>query len=508
MLQQLSAQDASFLYMESPTTPMHVGSVAILDPSKSPYGPLTLELVTRFYAERLHLMPMARRRLVNVPFGLDHPYWIEDGEFDIEFHIREVGLPEPHDWRQFYTVCARILARPLDVTRPLWETYIIHGLDRLDGVPVGSVGLLTKAHHCAIDGASGIEMTMAMADLTPEMAPVAPPKRAWEPDPVPTDTELMMRTYGNNLLRPIAFAELIAQTLPVQQRFAATAPARTPAPIQPIPKTRFNGPVTPHRVIGGRRFPLDEVRAMKNAVKGATVNDVVLALCGGALRAYLEAKSELPSTTMVAMAPVNLRKESKEQKVGNQVGAIFIAIGTDIADPLKRLQAVHERTAEAKEISNAIRADLMTRFADFVPAATANLAARQTAEAARSNQVAPVFNCSITNVPGPQVPLFSMGCETVTTVGFGPVTDNMGLIMPVSSYYGELVIGFTSCREMMPDPDFFMACIQDSFDAMRNATLGADADATVAAISRNYEHLAEQARAEVRNARAKAQGSA
>ena len=179
MLQQLSAHDASFLYQESPTTPMHLGSIAILDPSCSPHGILSLESVMRFYDQRLHLMPSARRRLVRVPFDLDHPYWIEDPDFDLEYHIREVGLPEPHDWRQFDTLGARLLSRPLDLRRPPWEVYIIHGLDRLDGIPAGCVGLLTKTHHCAIDGASGNEMAMAMADLTPEIAPVAAPGNPW-----------------------------------------------------------------------------------------------------------------------------------------------------------------------------------------------------------------------------------------------------------------------------------------------------------------------------------------
>ena len=183
MLQQLSAQDASFIYQDTPATPMHVASVAILDSSTSPYGPLTLEAVMGFYEERLHLMPAARRRLVNVPFGLDHPYWIEDSGFDLEYHIREVGLPAPQDWQALYTLAARILSRPLDMSRPPWEVYLIHGLDRLEGVPEGCVGLLFKTHHCAIDGASGLEMALALADVAPEMAPVPPPSEPWRRRP-------------------------------------------------------------------------------------------------------------------------------------------------------------------------------------------------------------------------------------------------------------------------------------------------------------------------------------
>ena len=508
MLRQLSSQDASFLYQDSPSTPMHVGSVAILDPTKSPYGALTLERMLQFYRERLHLMPTVRRRLVPVPFGLDHPYWIEDENFDLEYHIREVGLPEPHDWAQFYTLAARILSRPLDMSRPPWEAYLIHGLDRLENVPSGCVGLLTKMHHCAIDGQSGMEMAMAMADLTPEVAPVNPPKEAWQPDVAPSNLELMMRTYSNNLLRPIQFAELATQSARVQQSLTETLRRQVPTQPRPIPKTRFNAPVTSHRVIGFNRVVLDEVRAIKNAVADATVNDVVLAICGGALRTYLKAKLELPADPLVAMAPISTRKNKADYSMGNQVSAMFVAIGTDIADPGARLKSIRDLTRSAKEMTNSIGASLMTRYGEFIPAATQNLAARLTAEYARGNQVAPPFNCSITNVPGPQVPLYTMGCETVTTVGYGPIVHNMGLIIPVSSYYGELSISFTSCREMIPDPDFFMRCIQDGYDEMKEAMLGREADAKVAAVAKNYEQLAEKALDEVRAARMRAEGSA
>ncbi|MCZ6658155.1 MAG: wax ester/triacylglycerol synthase family O-acyltransferase [Gammaproteobacteria bacterium] len=505
MLQQLSALDASFLYQDTPHTPMHVGAIALLDPSTSPYGPLTLEAVTAYFDERLHLMPTARRRLVNVPFGMDHPYWVEDENFDLEYHIREVGLPEPHDWRQFYTLGARILSRPLDLTRPLWETYIIHGLDNLEGIPKGCVGLMTKTHHCAIDGASGMEMAMALADLTPEMTPVNAPKEPWRPDPMPTDTELLLRTWGNNLQRPTQMAELLAQTLPATQALSRTSRAELPSAQTPVPVTRFNRPVTAHRVIGFERFRLDEVRAMKNEVEGATVNDVALSICGGALRLFLEEKLELPEDPLLAMAPISVRKSNADYSMGNQVSAMFVGIGTNLQDPVERLVKVHANTSTAKQMTNAIGADLLTRYGDFVPAAVSNMAQRLTSEFSRANQSAPAFNCSITNVPGPQVPLYTMGCRTITTIGYGPIVHNMGLIIPISSYFGEFTISFTSCREMIPDPDLFMRCIRDSFAETKDALLGSDAEAKVASIAKNYEHLAEAALAEIRAVREKAE---
>ena len=505
MLQQLSALDASFLYQDTPNTPMHVGAIALLDPSTSPYGPLTLEAVTAFFEERLHLMPTARRRLVNVPFGVDHPYWVEDGNFDLEYHIREVGLPAPHDWRQFYTLGARILSRPLDLTRPPWEIYMIHGLDNLEGIPKGCVGMMTKTHHCAIDGASGMEMAIALADLAPEMAPVNAPKESWRPDPTPTDTELLLRAWGNNLQRPIQMAELLARNLPSTQQPLSSA-TRSELPTQtPVPMTRFNRPVTAHRVVGFERFGLDEVRAMKNEVEGATVNDAALSICGGALRKFLEEKLELPEDPLMAMAPISVRKSNADYSMGNQVSAMFVGIGTNIADPVERLVKVHENTSQAKQMTNAVGAELMTRYGDFIPAAVANMAQRLTSEFARANASAPAFNCSITNVPGPQVPLYTMGCKTITTIGYGPVTHNMGLIMPISSYCGEFTIGFTSCREMIPDPDLFMRCIRDSFLETKQALLGDEAEAKVASIAKNYEHLAEAALADARAIRERAE---
>ena len=503
MLRQLSAQDASFIYQETLATPMHVGTIAILDPSTSPTGPLTLEAMMGFYEERLHLMPTARRRVVNVPFGLDHPYWVEDARFDLEYHVREVGLPAPQDWQALYTLAARILSRSLDMSRPPWEAYLIHGLDRLDGVPAGCVGLLFKTHHCAIDGASGLEMVLALADLSPEMAPVPPPTEPWRPDPAPDQGELLFRTWGNALLRPLQFAEFIVRAAPAAPALSESMRRELP-PATPVPKTRFNAPVSARRVVGFERFPLDEVRAVKNEVAGATVNDVALTLCGGALRRYLREKIELPADSLLAMAPISVRKPSAEYGQGNAVSAMFVTIGTHIEDPAERLKHVRDATSAAKQMANAVGADTMLRYNEFMPAAVSNLAQRLTTEFARANQAAPAFNCSITNVPGPQVPLYTMGCRTVTTIGYGPVTHNMGLIMPISSYCGEFTISFTSCRDMIPDPDFFMACIRRSFDETRTAALGADAaaaSAKVAAIAKDYSHMAEAALADVRAAR-------
>jgi diacylglycerol O-acyltransferase len=502
-MQQLSAQDASFLYQETPGTPMHVGSVAILDPAGSPFGRPGLTSMLEFYERRLHLMPMARRRLVRLPMDADYPYWIEDANFDLEYHVREVALPEPANWRQLFILCARILSYPLDMSRPPWEAYLIHGLKHLDGVPPDAVALLTKIHHCAVDGRSGVDMSIAMSDLTPEGEQIAPPAEPWRGEPEPGPPELMARSMAGLMQRPMQAAELAAAMLGSRDRVTRLFQARPQAAATQPPPTRFNRAVSSHRSIGFERFALDEVRAMKNALQGATVNDVALTVCGGALRRYLEAKFELPDTPLVAMAPISIRKKG-DTTMGNQVSAMFVPIGTHIADARQRLEAVRNATHSAKLMTEAVGADLMTRYGEFVPSALANLGHRVTAEYARTTAAVPGFNCSITNVPGPQVPLYMMGCRLVTTLGYGPIVHNMGLIVPISSYCGEFTISFTSCREMVPDPEFFLACIRDAYADLRTATLGDAADTKVAAVQRNYTAMAQAALEELRSTRQRA----
>jgi diacylglycerol O-acyltransferase / wax synthase len=470
MLTQLSPQDASFIYLETPDQPMHVGSIAIYNPETSPDGEFTEERLISLIEERLHLWPTSRKRIVNVPFNLDHPYWIEDENFDIEYHVRQSALPRPGDWKTLNKVCARIFSRPLDLSRPLWEFYLIEGLDNLDGMPANCYAILSKTHHAAIDGASGIHLLELLHDLSPEATKIEPPKQPWRPDPVPSDMELMTRTWGNNMLQPFKMAEVLSQSIPALQRGMQEMASLKPDQYGPVPKTRFNSHISAHRVIGSASFDFELVRTMKKSVPGATVNDVVLSLCGGAIRRYLDSKRELPDDSLVCMAPVNVRSEEDKGNFGNQVSAMFVPIGTDISDPLERLHKVFTSTHKTKAMTKAVGARTLTDYNQFIPAFTAAQAGRLSTQFANVPQ--PAFNCSITNVPGPQIPLYSLGAKMETMIGLGPITDGMGLIMPISSYCGQLVIGFTSCREMIPDADFFTTCITDSFDELRLATKG------------------------------------
>lgn len=478
-MEQLTGMDASFLYFETPNQPMHIGGLCVYDPSTAPGGFVRFKDILGTIESRLHLARTFRQRVVRVPLDLDHPYWVNDADFDLEFHVRHIALPRPGDWRQLCIQTARLHSRPLDTTKPLWEFYVIEGLDNVRGLPPGSFAIVSKIHHAAIDGVSGAEITGAIHDLEPA-AKVPPPAGPWLADRDPSMTELMLRTWGNNLRQPFRFARVLADTVPAVARVTRGLREERFSAVAPVPRTRFNGTISPHRVVDGRSFPLSVIKEIKSAVPGATVNDAVLAIVGGGMRRYLESKGELPEQSTVAMAPISVREKTQSGAMGNRVAAMSVLLHSEIADPLARLEAVHADTVRSKALTEAVGARLMTDYSQFIPSSLAGLAARLYTRAGLANRMRPVFNCVVTNIPGPQQPLYSGGARLVTQYGLGPIVDGMALIHPVFSYCGEITISFTSCREIMPDPGFYAECIEQAYHALREA-VGASEPAADAA---------------------------
>lgn len=470
-MQQLSAQDASFLYMDLPNSPMHIGGLAVYDPSTAPGGFVRFKDILATLQSRLHLARSFRERIVRVPFDMDHPYWVKDADFDLEFHVRHIALPRPGDWRQLCIQAARLHSRPLDLSKPLWEMTVIEGLDNVQGLPPGSFAIVSKVHHAAVDGVSGAEITNVMHDLAPDGS-VPPEQQPWQPDSDPSVPELMLRTYFNNLRQPWRAAQVFMHSARPMMRLTqglATNELRT---LGPVPRTRFNGVVSPHRVVEGMSLKLDTVRAIKKAVEGATVNDAVLAIVGGGLRRYLHAKNELPSVPMVAMAPISVRSEQQGQDMGNRVSAMLVSLGTHIHDGAERLAAIRDGTRDSKKLTAAIGAETLTEYSQLMPAAFAGLAARLYSQMHLANTTNPMFNVVVTNVPGPQQPLYMGGARLVTQYGMGPVFDSMGMIIPVFSYCGEITVSFSACRDMVPDPDFLSECFRASYEELEASVLG------------------------------------
>lgn len=471
-MEQLSGQDASYVYFETSNTPMHIGSVGIYDPSTAPGGFVRFKDVLRHFASRLDRARSFRQKLVRVPFDLDHPYWIDDADFDLEYHVRHIALPAPGDWRQLCIQVARLHARPLDLSRPLWEFTIVEGLDRIEGLPKGCFALVAKVHHSAIDGMSGVELSQAVHDIEPLPVTDAPPSQ-FTGAANPPIGELMFRTWINSIRQPVRFARTVINSAPGLARLGREI-AGGDVSIQNAklaPDTLLNGKVGPHRVFDGVPYPLADVRGIKSVVPGATVNDVILAIIGGGLRHYLQSRDGLPAESLSAMAPISVRAEGEKEALGNLVSAMVVNLGTHIADPLARLAYIHKESANSKAMTNAVGARTLTDYSQLVPSGLAGLGARLYTRLGIANMHAPVYNCVATNVPGPRVPLYFAGAKLVKMFGTGPVFDGMGLINTIYSYCDEIAISFTSDRGMMPDPQNYAAALKTSFEDLKKAAI-------------------------------------
>jgi len=469
-MQQLTGIDTLFLTQETERTPLHISPLLIYDPSTAPGGKVRFKDILRLFGSRLHLAPIFRRRLVEVPMGLDYPYWVEADDFDLEFHVRHIALPQPGDWRQLCIQVARLHARILDRSRPLWEAYVIEGLDNIEGLPKGCFALFLKMHHAAIDGVSGAEIIGAIHDTEPRAVPHESPAAApWQPEAPPSQTQLVMRAWLNNLRQPVRLAQTVGSLLPAAKRIRDGLRENRFRTIRERVNTRFNGRIGPHRVVNARFFPLAQIKAIKDLVPGATVNDVVVTIVAGALRNYLLAKGELPAVSLVAGAPINVRTEADQGSGGNLVSMMTLSIYTDIADPIERLHQVHDECLSSKEYSSAVGARTLTDLTQTIPARVAALGFRAASQTMLMTGATSPINTIISNVPGPQVPLYMAGARLLCSAGCGPLLDHMGLFHAVLSYHGGISVTVTACRDMLPDPDFYAECIHASYDELKQA---------------------------------------
>lgn len=469
-MHQLQGLDTSFVALETPRSPMHIGSILLYDPATAPGGAVGYDQILDFVGRRLQLSKTVRRRLVKVPMNLDYPYWIEDEDFELADHVSRVVLPKPCTWHQLCLEAARIFAQPLDLNRPPWEFTVVEGVDAIEGFPPGSYAIIAKVHHAAIDGLAGIDLLNALHTLSPEATPTLVPDD-WRPEPVPSPMELMARTWLNSARNPLRTFHVVAQAAPalarvvrgiVNQDFEVDLDTSTP-------HTRFNAALSPRRVVEGIRLKLSEIRPLRTLAPGCKVNDVFLAIIGGALHHYLTSKDELPAGSLTALVPISVRGKREEKADGNQVAAMIAQLGTEIADAAERLRQVHARTKNAKAVTDAIGARNMCEISNESPALFLSLGAQLLARRGRNDSKAPLFNTLVTNVPGPKVPLYSAGAQLQGMMGLMCLIDGNGLAHVVQSYRDEATITFTADSEMMPDPEFYAECIARSFRELQAA---------------------------------------
>jgi diacylglycerol O-acyltransferase len=467
-LRQLSGLDASFLYVETAHAHLHLTSVAILDRSAIS-TPFEFTDIRRFIESRLHAWPGYRQKIVSVPLQLDYPYWIDDPDFDAESHFEHLGLPAPGNWQQFCDVVAQVHSKPLDFERPPWDMHIVDGLGDIDGIPNDSFALISRYHHAALDGASGTAILRSLYSLTPEHDP-EPTIPDWEPEPGPSLTTMINRAVASNVVLPLRFAKVLGGTLP---GFGKTILKRAIGATQPpadVPDTRFNAAVSPERVVDAVSFPLREVAGIRSAVPGSTVNDVLLAICGGALRLYLEDKEELPDESLVAIVPINTRTAAESETEGNVIATMFIPLRSDIDDPLERLEAIRDATRAAKTAKEPISPRQLTELSQNVPASSGAIGGWLMTTLGLGYRGMRFANCTVSNVPGPQQPLYLNGAKTLRMMGVGPVIDGLGLMFTALSYDGTVVLSISGAQNMTPDPEVLADCLRMAMATLLDAT--------------------------------------
>jgi WS/DGAT/MGAT family acyltransferase len=482
IMKQLSGADTMFLQVERGNNYMHVASLAIYDPSTAPGGGVRFKDVLRFFTSRVEQFPQFRRRLATVPLALDRPWWVEESSFDVEFHVRHIALPQPGDWRQLCIQVARLHSRALDRSKPLWEAYVIEGLHNVPGVPAGSFALYTKMHHAIIDGESGSELLRALHSLSPEPPDVGDGETGgFTADREPKLPELYTRAVMHSLQRLPSLARLsfgTARRLAVVAKDELGSVANRDAPLLPQlktllsgdlspllsklpPKTRFNGEISAHRVFESVALPLPDFKVIRAQSNGATLNDIFLAIVGGALNKYLGSKGELPETSMLAGVPMSLRGSDKGGDRGNQVGMTFMPVYSEIEDPLERLTAISESAQTSKRLSEAIGKEIARDLLEYLPAPVTDAWLR--------NIKMRGTGLVVSNVRGPDVPLYMAGARLVNYTPVSIAVDGSGLNITGFSYAGTMEICAISCREMLPDPAYFADCLRESFAELKAA---------------------------------------
>ena len=475
MVDRLSGMDAAFLALETDTMHMHVAAVMVFESSSAAGGDdIHTRYVDRLRAvieERIHLVPPLRRRVVRVPFGLNHPVWVEDPNFELDHHLHRASLPAPGGPPELSEFVAELAARPLDQNSPLWEMHVVEGLES------GHVAVVPKVHHALFDGASGVEAVASFLDPGPVPRVVPFPARSWKPAPIPTEAELIGAAMSSLVRQPDQTANVLRRTLGVVHDLAArnrrlreeddlTPP---PAPFR-APRTSLNGAISAHRRFAFAQVPLDEIRAVRHRF-GGTVNDVVLAAVAGALRRLLAERGERLEEAAVAMVPMSARADGDRGVLGNKVSAMLVSLATQIADPVERYTTIAAGTRLAKDQARILPEDLIRGWAQLAFPALSARVARLAGNLRLFDHLPPLFNVLVSNIVGSDVPLWCAGARLVALYPVGPIIEGVGLNVTVASYEGTLYVGILGCRDLVPEVEHFGDHLSDAFAELTKAAV-------------------------------------
>jgi diacylglycerol O-acyltransferase len=465
MADRLTALDASFLHLEDATSHMHVASVTVFEGPPPTHREL-LDHVER----RLSLVPRFRQKLRTIPLGQGRPVWVDDPHFNLEYHVRATALPPPGSEQQLKYLASRVFAQQLDRTKPLWEIWLVQGLDRGDRSPgeAERFALLSKTHHCLVDGVAGVDITAVLFDTAAE--PTTPPDAGpqWQPLPEPTSAQLLGDALIERATQPAEIVRSARSAVRAPRRVvsagigaasAVGALARTGLGAPPSP---LNVDIGPHRRFDWVRAELSEVKEIKNRL-GGTVNDVVLAVVTGALRKFLQERGEdADATTLKALVPVSVRRDDEYGMTGNRVAGMMAPLPVYEEDPLERLRIISEELTGLKDSGQAVGAQVLTQLSGFAPPTVL-------AQAGRLQARQRFFNLVVTNVPGPQMPLYVLGRQLLDVFPLAPLAKRQAVCIAIMSYNGKLNFGLLGDFDAMPDLEVIAGGINSSLDELRVA---------------------------------------
>ena len=463
-MRSLIGMDAAFLSLETPTTPMHVGVVLLLDPAegkRSLFSPSTRYVqIRRVIGQRIHLVAPLRQRAVRVPFGLHHPVWVDDPDFELDDHLTRASLPSPGGPAELDAYVASAMSRQLDPDRPLWEMHVV------EGVAGGRTALIAKVHHAILDGVSGASVLAAFMDLTPR-ARVVPLPPEWRPAPLPSNAQMLRHAASSLARQPGSTLRTLQEgidavaDLGMHNRELAGRGEHPPPGFFGAPKTSFNGAVSNRKRFASLSVPLEDVKVVGRSFE-ATVNDVVLACVSGGLRRLLEARDEEVMHPLVAMVPVSTRPEGEGEDLGNQISGMLVSLASDIDDPVLRLDAISESTRVAKEQEKLHGGRFVGDLAQIAVPALATRAARAVAGTRLFDKVRPPFNVTVSSVRGPDFSLFCAGSRVADMYPVGPMAEGIGINVTVFSYLDRVCFGLLACRRLLPELADLAAYIDDA----------------------------------------------
>jgi diacylglycerol O-acyltransferase len=479
----LTGLDGAFASLESPTTHLLIAGILVFDRWESGEGP-DFDRVRDLVACRVHLVPPFRKRMIEVPFGLQHPTMVDDPEFDIDFHVRRASVPAPGGLAELADLAADLTSRPLDRRRPLWEFHVVEGVEH------GRLAVIPKIHHSIIDGVSAAEVLAAFFDLSPEPVPSplfsrrgarrtpapggqgwppsGPADPSWSPAPLPGEWQRWREVVRSLPGTADALVRSVTRTVQtackVGSRYRETTRALPPAPFE-APRTSINRAISPRRRVAFARLPLEQVDRVRS-VLGGTANDVVLAAAGGAMRTFFAQRGEVPDGSLVAMVPVSIRVDDERGALGNRLSALLVSLASGVEDPVARFGAIRAGTDAAKEHLHSVDPELLAGWAQALVPALATRLSRLTTNFRLFDHVAPIFNLIVSNIPGPDFPLYLAGARLVALYPLGPIIEGAGVNVTVFSYLGTMYVGIQGCWDLVPDLGTIASAMERSLDEL------------------------------------------